>query len=92
MSHKKDRASAAAGHPHGVGLSSGPGQPAQLFHCPFPGCGATFVKIPGKPDACARHRQFIVDVVFCLQRVSVTQSPGVQKPLREIIEERASAS
>jgi len=42
-----------------------------LLRCPFPNCGAIFVKKPGEPETCLRHRTLISDVMFIMDHVSV---------------------
>jgi len=50
------------------------------FICPFPDCGKTFWKEPGKPDACPAHRQLIADVVHILNHLKPKSEGAVEGP------------
>lgn len=76
----------------------------ERFLCKFPDCTKTFVKEPGKPDACPAHRQLIADVVYILNHLGgkpgpepeeskgpllFIPKPGMSnKAIREAIEQR----
>jgi hypothetical protein len=48
--------------------------------CPFPMCTRLYTAEQGKPEACEKHREFILDYIFCLQHIviSPTPPPGVE--------------
>lgn len=43
----------------------------KLLRCPFPNCQEKFVKPVEGPEACPKHRQFILDLAFIIPKMTI---------------------